>query len=778
MKFLRYFIAHCTPLFMIVLFQYPFSPITAQEQVILPGEDGQTEALSFDYFPSRQHAFVWRNWTLVPAERLAKVLETSSENVKRLAESMGLNPLQRIESEWGTSRGYITIVRRNWHLLPYEQLLTLLDMTREELKFRLIEDDFLWVKLGRMKPKCEPLTYTEPDAYTQKRAAQFAKDVRLWIQTAQYPEESRYHFMRAFDKVKEDQVQKLKASSKEDGFELRMIFPYFTEFGDPLLDEQLSSYPEELFRQLAEVGVNGIWLHSILRMMVEPDNVFPGDSQAPKRVMGLKRLVERAAKYDVKVYLYLNEPRAMDSSYFQGNPAREVLAGTETEGLYSLCTSRPEVRKWISDSLEQLFRQVKGLGGVFTITASENFTHCGSRPQAHQHCPLCQNRDFASLAVELNQTIEEGVHRGDPEAKVIVWDWGWPDEQSEAIITQLPKSCWFMSVSEWSLPIERGGTPSLIGEYSLSAVGPGPRAQRHWEIARRSGLRTVAKVQVNATWEMAVVPAVPVLNLVAKHAENLSKEQIQGVMLSWSLGGFPSENLKLFQSFRPGDHVDAVIHRLAVSEYGEEIAPLIEKAWRICSESYQNYPYHIQMLYNGPQHMGPSNPLFIRPTQYAATMVGLPYDDLELWRAVYPTSVWLQLMDQSAQGFYEGAQLLKKALVQAEKKFHKVLETEIRRMQAVYIHLQSGAEQGRFIDARNRYAKAQTEAERQECLQTMRQALAMERQLITEMLPIVCQDSSIGYESSNQYFYIPLDLVEAMASIAHAERVLNLKDPT
>ena len=183
-----------------------FMRASAQHPTTLPGENGQKPAIQYDYFPSRQHAFVWRNWTLVPAEKLARVLGTSKRNVERLAESMGLNRKQRIEEEWGTSRGYITIVRRNWHLLPYEQLLMLLNMSREELAYRLIEDDFLWTKLGKVKPKCEPLTYTEPDKHTQEKAARFAKDVQNYVQAAQYPSESRFGFMREFDKVKKNRV--------------------------------------------------------------------------------------------------------------------------------------------------------------------------------------------------------------------------------------------------------------------------------------------------------------------------------------------------------------------------------------------------------------------------------------------------------------------------------------------------------------------------------------------------------------------------------------------
>lgn len=133
----------------------------ASESFSLPGEGGTLPAVEYPYFPDRQHAFVWRNWTLVPAARLAEVLATSEENVNRLAASMGLRPQRGIEPYWSDARGYITVLRRNWHLLPYDQLLTLLGLTREELAWRLIEDDFLFVKLGNVKPACEPLRYRD-----------------------------------------------------------------------------------------------------------------------------------------------------------------------------------------------------------------------------------------------------------------------------------------------------------------------------------------------------------------------------------------------------------------------------------------------------------------------------------------------------------------------------------------------------------------------------------------------------------------------------------------
>src|SRR5947207_7707036 len=48
------------------------------------------EPLPLPHFPDRLHAFIWRNWPLVPAGRLASVLATRLENVTAIASAMGL----------------------------------------------------------------------------------------------------------------------------------------------------------------------------------------------------------------------------------------------------------------------------------------------------------------------------------------------------------------------------------------------------------------------------------------------------------------------------------------------------------------------------------------------------------------------------------------------------------------------------------------------------------------------------------------------------------------
>ena len=724
----------------------------------LPGEDGVKPALGCEPFPSRLHQFIWRNWTAVPQTRMAEVLKTAPENVAHVAASMGLPPQGAILPEW-KDKGYITVLRRNWHLLPYEQLTTLLDLSREQLRFSLLEDDFLYTKLGNVKPKCTPLLYAPPTAEetaAAKKLAGWLREEGVWEMSA-LPEEPRFAFIKTLT-----QPDPSITVAKADGtspFELRFIFSYFADYGDPLIDPDVKSYPEGLLQRLAAAGVNGVWVHTVLRTLAK-DPAFPEfGADSEKRMTGLRTLVARGKKYGIDVYLYMNEPRTMHTSFFEARPERAAMRGVAVGDSARLCTSNPEVRRWMSDALATVFKQVPGLGGVFTISASENPTSCASHGQQAK-CERCKNRTDAEIIAEVNATLAEGVSRGNPKAKTIVWDWGWRGHGDAAdFIARLPKNCWFMSVSEWSLPIERGGIKSKIGEYSISAVGPGPRATRHWKLAQEAGLKTVAKVQVGATWEFSAVPYLPTMDLVAEHALNLASAGVDGVMLSWSLGCYPSPNLEVFQAFTKGSKdIDTVLNRVAEKRYGKAVTPLIRQAWTAFSTGFREYPYGA--VYSGPHHMGPSNPFYLKPTNYKATMVGLPYDDLKAWQSIYPTDVWISQMAKVRDGFARGCGLWSQLVPQTSGTQQHDVRLELGLFRTVELHFASCANQARFVATRDKLLAATDDTTRATCRAELRRITQDELATVKQLLPLARADSRIGYESSNHYFYIPQDLME------------------
>jgi hypothetical protein len=424
--------------------------------VELPGENGEKAALNFEWFPSRLHGFVFRNWTCVPQERLAEVVGATPQQVESLALAMGLSRQGAVSPDWQT-RGYITVLRRNWHLLPYDQLLTLLGQSREQLHYNLQEDDFLFIKLGSLKPKCDALKWDDAVLDAAKYPMQ-----KIDYPSPPQTQEPRFAFIPKLQAASETVAR--AATDDASQFELRFIFSYFAEFSDPLANPDVPSYPEGLLQRLSAQGVNGVWLHTVLRTLAK-DAAFPEFGEGcENRMANLRTLVERANKYGIKIYLYVNEPRTMPAAFFDASPERAAMRGVKGGAGYRMCTSTPEVRRWMRDALTSVFTQVPGLGGVFTITASENETSCAAH-NVHLQCEHCKNRDYAEMIAEVNQTIRDGVKRAAPDAKVIVWDWGWHGHGDAVdVIEKLPADCWFMSVSEWQLPIERGGVASAVGE--------------------------------------------------------------------------------------------------------------------------------------------------------------------------------------------------------------------------------------------------------------------------------------------------------------------------
>lgn len=706
------------------------------------------------YFPSRMHAFVWRNWQLVPLARMAAVVGAKPEELRRMGRAMGLQGPPRITADT-IRRSYITVIRRNWHLLPYSQLLQLLGWSEEQMAFTLREDDFLYIKLGSHKPRCEPLRYRPPTQEERAREEEIGAFVRR-----QFPEgvgrtnEPLFAFVRDLSTPPPPAAEPI--SRLDDG--PRYCYSYFALYGDPLLETGADPYPDGLLARLARSGVNGVWLQGVLYRLAP----FPWDPSqsrdAAKRLANLRRLVARAKKQGVGVYLYLNEPRAMPLAFYEKNPALRGI----TEGDHAaLCTSVPEVRDYLRNSVAHLCREVPDLAGLFTITASENLTNCWSHG-AGAGCPRCAARPPAEVIAEVNRVIQEGIRLSGARTRLIAWDWGWNDAWAPDAIRLLPKEVMLQSVSEWSIPIRRGGVESIVGEYSLSQPGPGPRASRHWSVAREQGLATVAKIQAGNTWELSAVPYIPAVALAAEHAANLRQARIDGLMLGWTLGGYPSPNLEVVAEVGRGYSAAEALERVARRRFGERHASTVVRAWQTMSEAFREFPYHIQTVYTAPLQMGPANLLWLEPTGYPATMSGFPYDDLDAWRAVYPPDIFAAQLEKVAEGFARGAKALDEAAAEArgEEAWESALKREAGVAHAAANHFQAVAHQTRFVHARRVLAAAETSEQRAAAIAELRRLLDAEMRLATEHYRLQTADSRIGFEASNHYFYVPVDLAE------------------
>lgn len=333
----------------------------------------------------------------------------------------------------------------------------------------------------------------------------------------------------------------------------RFLAAYSADYHGALLDDELSDYSDEMLRRTAATGVTGLWIHDTLRLLTP----FPYDETLSqgweKRLANLRKLTERAKKHGLDIYLYLNEPRSLPAAFFGTRP---TLRGAACEnGDYCLCTSVAEVREYLYASVRRLAEAVPLLHAVMTITMSENPTHCYAKPLPglvrQTGCPRCARRLPEEVAAEVNNTIAAALRDAGGRTRLIanLWGWsdfmGWTQEQVRHGIDCLSPDIDILCVSEYSKDFVRGGVPGRVVDYSISVTGPSRTTVETLRYAKEKGHRIYAKAQINNSWECSAVPYLPAFGLMAEHIRRLVSLGVSGIMLGWSLGGYPGGALPL-----------------------------------------------------------------------------------------------------------------------------------------------------------------------------------------------------------------------------------------
>ncbi|MDB6056384.1 MAG: hypothetical protein JWO95_228, partial [Verrucomicrobiales bacterium] len=611
-----------------------FATLIVSLLMVVRGTAGEPIRADLDYFPSRLHAFVFRNWDIVPTERIAKVLGTDVRMVGKVAKSLGLQKAEDVSAEM-QRRNVEIIIRRNWPLVPREQIETLLGYSAKELDEFLGKEIFLRALLAGPPPGLIPLKYEEPTPEISQRVKWFNKHVKQHLAAvASTPTEPRMFFTnelcRAHDPadfvrsakpkkgdadlrggwrliidegspvtkvaatdfidyckfvhhakltlvtgmsvepkhgditVARDQTIKLPGQYILDvgadgiairaaderamgralielerrmgerggpflsechdtmtpSFTPRYVSSYFSLLTDVLGQDVVDPFPDEYLNRIAHQDADGIWIYTLLADLV-PSPVFDGmGAGSEQRLRHLREIVRRAERHGLKVYLYFNEPRAQFLPFFDKYPQ---VKGQPEGDTAALCTSTELVQQHLRGSCKKLFEEVPGLGGIFVITASENLCNCYS----HAHggvtaCPRCSKRSPSDVIAESIRCMAEGVRAAAPDAQVIVWDWSWHSLFGEAvpgeIIKRLPHGVGLMADFERGTRIVRGGVAMNVEEYSISTIGPSPRAKLRAQQAAENGLKFFAKIQLSTTWECGTVPFIPVPNLIARKA--------------------------------------------------------------------------------------------------------------------------------------------------------------------------------------------------------------------------------------------------------------------
>ncbi len=440
---------------------------------------------------------------------------------------------------------------------------------------------------------------------------------------------------------------------EKDSFGIRIIRSPWSDFNGRELEDSAETHPDSYLEEIAAQGFNAIWLHCILRDIVAC-KAFPEFGKKEKeQIPALNKLVEKTAKYGLKVYLYFCEPRGFreedvfwkNNSDVKGQPA--YFHGTgESSGRYSaLCSSTGRVKDFLYGSSYSLFKKVHGLGGVFMITASEFHTHCYSHlpipqkefndPQMQEWakaqftCTRCAKRKPYEVVSEIIALVNKGIKDASPNTAVIAWNWSWyflEKEPQKKLISRLPQDVILMAT------LERGGWKKvldkrlLVDEYSFAYTGPSPTFKDVFSQAQKRNMRMMAKIQISTTHELITVPYIPVPYILAEKLHRMKKMGVYGYLGCWIFGG----NASLMSRVAGKMSVNSLlspskaVKEAAVEEFGEQAAGHVTKAWKCFSAAWKTYPFSIPFLYFSPINYATAYPFNLSAKSVAEIPSWLP----------------------------------------------------------------------------------------------------------------------------------------------------------
>lgn len=739
-------------------------------------------------FSSKWQELIFRTYGRVPTERLAKTLGTTQEKIVFEATELGLGKV-KYDSRW-LKQGYLTLLYDIWKLLPYEQILELLGWSEQRLDLALKEEDFLGEKLGGFKPSVEKVVYDDKTrrvfAYKKyvedmrpqdERDFEFSYPKMLLKETLTVDNQTSYdvndalaivskvygNFSRKTPILTVDKnlsgetfvicSNQIYVNSKESilralqgyfGENLddgkyepkvndRIVFGYETGCGDILELDVERVFSDELLAGMFRTKINGIFLHAIFYQLTEfPFDAFYSNGYE-KRLAILRKITERCARYGIKIWLYVNEPRGMSVDLFQKRPD---IFGYKGAKVGSLCTSVNDVKEYLVSASKKIATEVPLLAGVISITMSENLTHCRSKGQ--NYCPRCSERKLTEIVAEINNLMAEGFRQAGTGAKVVAWTWawiavlGWTNEMKAECIALHDKDVVIMCTSEDELDLGENG---IITDYSVAHIGPSKKTIESFSLARTQGKKIFAKIQTNNSWECPIVPYLPVFNLQKEHFDRMLKQGVDGLVYSWTLGGYPSVILELLGriTFERKTY-DALLKE----HYGSQ-AEIYKRAFKALSDSFTKMPFCTMFFYVGPNSRAPALKFFSEFINERSSMIGYVYDDVDYWF--------------SGADEEEFTKRFSDMLVEWEKATELLPSGEEKRMAlAAGCAWRSSLHYLLFVRTKDkRILKSETEN-------------------VKKLYFLAREDGRIGYETSNHYLFTCRSLLEKLISLKEEEK--------
>ncbi len=555
---------------------------------------------------------------------------------------------------------------------------------------------------------------------------------------------------------------------------------------DELL-EDTDYYPDGYLETLAHDGSNGIWIVTSINELGISSFITP-DPQREKRIAKLQKTVQKCARYGVKVWLFMIEPRAVteNSDLWHNHP--ELFKKDTFWGQHCFCPASEATQKYLREVFSSTFAAVPDLGGVINISAGERATACTSTvlPSSSDKisCQHVCNLSQAEIMHKNLSAINDGIKQGAPNAQLIAWYYlphatqlaPWAQELAVATPDDVIAQYNFESGGK----CEQLGKTRIAGDYWISYEGPSGNFRNAAE--KRRSLPMGAKLQLGSGHELVTVPFIPVPEIAYNKYKKLHELGIVSVMQSWYIGNFTGLigracGRLAFEDFSTDS--GSFLLRLAEPQWGRYSDKLIE-AWQIFTAAYKNMPFSLMFQYYGPQNA------FLRWKYHF-----LP--DLEIlappWKPDFEFGG--DNIGEALSGFTldEAAQLLKTMSETWQKgidilmPLKNIFKDNVKNLRDINIaefigcSLTGSSNLLEFFKLRREFYSRTLHFDKYaQILQQMKQCLATHRNLCERCIPLLENDSRLGFHGEALKRLFDADsarqaLIDADAALADADKL-------
>ncbi|HLJ17658.1 MAG TPA: hypothetical protein VKV15_24390 [Bryobacteraceae bacterium] len=520
-------------------------------------------------------------------------------------------------------------------------------------------------------------------------------------------------------------------------------------------DIPIDQYTDGLLERISRGGFNAIWVWGDLEDFGHSD-VFPElDHGVAQRQAQLNRLISRAGRYGIDVYMQLaNYP--LPKEFFELHPdVRGSSLPVFAQG-YVLCTSVPKVRGYMRSAVHNLASAAPGLKGLMLIVGGEGFLHCYTRKNT---CPRCSRRTPQQTIAEFSSAIFEGARDGNPNISVALWPysasntWSKDDTTQSRLIARLPPGMTWLTEFAKEGAISFGGITIPAYDYPITIVGPSDRFAKQSGMARDRGLGLWVKTEHAIALEFIQTPYIPVFFQWAERFHHINTSPgVSAEFANWMHYGFmPGRATDLFywNIWEYSEDAETTLRRIATRDFGEAASGYALRAWRLFSDAIQQYPFSGPMAM-GVVQKGPAHPLFFDPNYRPRHGSGRQFKNDLTWTRPWGPELAISQMEKMERLWTLGFDELLQAERAADPADRPEVHRELGVAAALLACIRSTAHVGRFYMLREQLQAATDKKKARDLLDSMIRVAQAEIRNAREALPYVRADSRLGYANSGK----------------------------